>query len=199
MKTFIPLILVSLMAVGSAQAAHVNVEAGITMANPSSNATSPTYSSGTGITGGATLEFALVPVLLDLEVGLLSVGYKFGATAGGVKSDVTTRAWEVPVMVRFVALPLVDFGAGLYFQKFNSTYDTDTAGVKVTGLDWGSQAKTSDMGTKISARLMLPVAPMMHFLVDANYKLGLKDLSTVSGVTFKNRELGVLAGLAIGF
>ena len=189
MKKLLTLILAGALYVGSAQAAHVNVLAGLTRANPDTGIPS---SSSTAVSFGATLDFAILP-FFDVETGLMSVGVKYGYGS----TDVKTRAMEIPLLLRFTAIPLVDFGAGAYFQKYNGTYSSTTSGVETTGISWAPGTKQNDFGAKVSARLLLPLAPFTHFIVDANYKLGLFNLAQVG--TFKTRELGVLVGLGFGF
>jgi hypothetical protein len=195
MKKFLPLVLASVMMAGSAQAAHVNVLGGLTTQSPSSDV--PGLGSGAGFTFGATIDFDLNP-LFEVETGLMSVGEKFSQTTAGIETDMSTRAVEIPLLIRFSALPLIDFGGGFYFQKFNGTYSTSSPTFQDGSVDWNSNYKQTDFGTKISARLRIPVAPLMHFLVDANYKFGLVDLDK-GATSLKSRELGVLAGLAFGF
>jgi hypothetical protein len=199
MKKIVTLVLTGMILASSAQAVELNVVGGLTMASPSANSTGVVYTSSSALTFGALLDFGFIPGFA-IETGLLSVGEKFKETTLGIDTNVKTRAWEVPVLLEFTALPLLNVGAGVYFQKYNGTFDTDTNGVTTTGNSWtGANLKQNDFGAKINARLMLPIAPLTHFLVDASYKLGLSNLSTTSGSSFKTREFAALVGVGFGF
>jgi hypothetical protein len=192
----IPLVLACLLVSGAAQAAKVNVLAGISMQNPTSDSSLVVYKSGTAMTFGATVDFSLMP-LFDIETGLISVGAKFSDVLAGLESKYSTRAWESPLLLRFTALSFLDFGLGGYVQKINSTYDVDAAGIKATG-DWTAAYKTTDIGAKASARVLLPIAPLTGIGLDLAYKLGMTNLSK-SGSSLKTNELAALATLSFGF
>src|SRR5665213_1969421 len=106
MKKFIALILTGMfLAVGAQAGARINVLGGITSGGPSVTGDSTnTYKSGTGVTYGATVDFGILP-MFAIETGVLSVGKKFTQSSGGVDVVVTTRAYEVPLLLRFTALP----------------------------------------------------------------------------------------------
>jgi hypothetical protein len=209
MKKLVLIVLFGIFAASAAQAgARVNALGGITMANPSESGVTPvsTYKAKSAMTYGATVDFDVNP-MIAIETGILSVGGKIEITTSGVVDTAVTRAIEVPFLVRFTALPILDFGVGGYYQKFNSTFElTDSAGTKTT-YNWNTDFfnKTTDYGAKLSARLMLPLAPMIKFVVDANYKMGMANLNdsslagSTAGRTFKNREMAALAGISIGF
>ncbi len=200
MKKLLALMVCGMVFSVGAEAASINVLGGITSGGPSvSGIAGSTYKSGTGITYGATVDFGMMPAFA-IETGILSVGKKFTQTTAGVGAVVTTRAYEVPLLLRFTALPILDFGGGVYYQSYNSTYDAEALGVKTTGNSWSAAGlKSTDFGLKLSARLLLPIAPMLHFVIDGAYKMGLANMSSNSGATWKNNEIDALGGISIGF
>ncbi len=169
------LMILSVFALGTSNAnamLKVNLLGGLNFADYSGSAAISPKAAGTY---GATLQFGALPGF-DFETGVLSVGKKTETSVGPIKVEASTRGWEVPFMLRFTALPVLDLGGGLYYAIVG---DDDEA----------------DYGAKLSARARFGLAPMTDFLFDLSYNFGLKDL----GGSAKTRDYAVLAGLSFGF
>lgn len=115
---------------------------------------------------GVTAEFDM-GALLSFDVGALSVGYK-----------TDKRALQIPALIRFTALPLLDFGGGLYYAL--------------------PEDQGSDIGFRLSARLKIPLTPITDLVLDGNYDHGLSDLDS-SARSVKHRSYGLLTGISLGF
>ncbi len=205
MKKILALLVVSTVFAGSASALELNVLGGLNFANSSDSGPGYTGISSkakAGITVGATVEFSLVP-MFALEVGLFSNGNKKSVTSTLVNYDGSNRSLEIPLLLKFTGLPLAEFGAGLYYEKSPSNVtisnSTNTVLLANGDFDQSSTYETGDMGIKLDARLKLPLMPLTSILVDASYKMGLKDLDKASSDTSKTKSYALLVGAAIGF
>lgn len=206
-KKLLALIVLGAAVAGNASAIEFNVLGGITSGHPvTSPAPTAPYKSASGVTYGATVGFHLTPGF-GIETGLLSVGKKFTqdvANAAPITGiELSYKAYEVPVLFRFTALPIVSFGAGGYYQN-----RAKTAKMKILGLGTESDINltdsgfaNTDYGLKLNVRAAFPIMPTMKFLLDGSYKKGLKDLdlNTADSVTVKTTEMDLLAGLSFGF
>lgn len=206
MKKLLGLAVLGILSIGTANAGMaVNVLGGL---NYNKNSISPedttqTISSKGGLTYGATFEFSMVP-MFSIELGALSVArvnkYDLGAT--GVATT-TSRGLEIPLMFRFTALPILDFGIGGYYAKTPKKYKVSDS--TIVGFPDGeydidpTEVESSDYGVRASVRGKFPVAPMIKILVDVNYSMGMKDIDKDPAVTEKNREFALLAGASFGF
>ncbi len=187
---------------GAAQAGMaVNVLGGLNFQNDSitpANVGVTTSAKG-ALTYGATFEMPVNPVM-DFEFGALSVGSKTKSSTALGDATVSTRSVMIPVMLRFTALPILDFGVGGYYAILPSKYTIE--GSTIPGLIDGDYTTTTaaknDYGLRAGVRAKLPLAPLLHVLVDLSYNFGLKDTDTTS-TTEKTRAYSLLAGVAIGF
>ena len=206
MKKILSLTVLGMMTVGTANAGMaVNVLGGM---NYNKNSESPatagqTTSAKGALSYGASFEFGVVP-MFGVEVGVLSVGKSNKIDTGATGSAVSTiRAIQIPVMLRFTALPILDFGIGGYYGSSAKKYkisESTIAGVPDGSYDVDSAAyESSDFGARASLRAKFPVAPMIGILLDVNYSMGLKDLDKSSATTEKTREFALLAGASFGF
>ncbi|MBS1961077.1 MAG: outer membrane beta-barrel protein [Bdellovibrionales bacterium] len=191
------------MAAGTAQAgAMVNVLGGLNFQNDSIDPaqSGTTLSAQGGVSYGASVEFGMNP-MLGLELGVFSMAKKTKATvAGAGEATATAHGIVFPVMVRFTALPVLDFGVGGYYATLSDKFTV--SGSTIAGYPDGDQtsstAEKSDYGLRAGVRAKLPVGPMLKVLVDASYNFGLKDTDNTS-TTEKTRGYTLMAGVGIGF
>jgi len=200
MKKILAVLILSTVSIGSASALELSALGGLTMGGPNVSGGAITYSNGTGITYGALLGFNMMPGF-GFETGVLSIGKKFKSTNAGVESENTMRAWEVPLLLRFTALPVLSFGAGAYYQLSDKTVKSKAVatGVETVYNVSDLSKKRQDIGLKANARAAFPMAPTLKIILDASYKMGLGDRDTNAAVTDKNSEIDLLAGVSFGF
>ena len=206
MKKLIPLIVTSLLIASGAEAGvAVNLMGGL---NFNKNSVTPASATNTvtaksAVSYGATIEFGLAP-MFAIETGILSIGRKNKVdVAGAGEATISSRGIEIPVMVRFTLLPVLDFGVGGYYGKGNSTFTV--SGSTISGYADGehtvdqTQTDLTDYGARASVRAKLPIAPMAKILFDGSYTMGLKDVDKTAATTEKTREYALMAGVSLGF
>jgi hypothetical protein len=202
MKKLGVFVLTGILISGGAQAAmRVNLLGGLNFQNDSiTPATGNTTSAVGALSYGVTFEAALNPAMA-FEVGVFSMGSKTKTTVPGAgDATIGLRSTVIPVMIRFTALPIIDFGVGGYYGILPKTFTVENS--TIAGLPNGSQTATSaassDYGIRAGIRANIPFAPMIHGLVDVSYDYGLKDTDTSSS-TEKTRGYTLMAGVGIGF
>ncbi len=188
---------VALSSVNANAVVKVNVLGGVNFADQSTSGGS-VVSSKAAFSYGATAQLPMLP-LFDIEAGILSVGKKSKFEAAGSGYVASSRGWEIPVMLRFTALPVLSVGAGLYYAMLGDEIEvTESNSVLVPNGKRTTAGETTDLGAKLSARAHFPLAPLTDFLVDLNYNFGLKDLDKSAGSS-KTRDYALMAGIAFGF
>lgn len=201
MKKLVLVLLAAVFTAGSAQAIELNVLGGFTAGRPAASNTGATYTARSGLTFGATVDFDFIP-MFAIETGLLNIGYKYrAADSAGRETDISNRAWEMPILLRYTALPVFDFGAGFYFQRYRTTYSAKSVatGVETTRNSWeGAGLSTGDFGLKLGGRAKFPIVPLTNFLVELDLKRGLKNLAS-GGSSYRTAEMDLLAGVSFGF
>jgi len=201
MKKLVPFLLAAVFTAGNAQAIELNVLGGLTGSRPATSNTGATYTSRLGLTFGATVDFNFIP-MFAIETGLLNIGYNYRAASNvGGETDISNRAWEVPVLLRYTALPIFDFGAGFYFQHYGTTYGAKSVatGVETTGNSWeGAGLSPGDFGLKLGGRAKFPIVPLTNVVVELDLKRGLKNLAS-NGASYHTSELDLLTGISFGF
>ena len=185
-----------------AKALEVGVEGGINYWNPTSTSTgeTDTYSSSAATTFGVFAKGSL-NFLFDAEVGIYSMNKKSTEAYAGTLTgtyNLQTSSYVIPVIVRtsFVPGGLFNVGAGAYYEIGTSS------GITVNGVNQtyaASNVKNNDIGLVLSGQVRLPIAPLIHVLVDARYLYGLTEQSTITTASEKNRNLQFLAGVSVGF
>ncbi len=194
----------------NAHALEVGVEGGlnfwsapttfsVTAPATATNANSPSAE----FMGGAFASFGIMP-LFDLEAGIYYANKKNTQTSNITVSGSTTSTVSVntassylfPVLLRTNFLPFVNAGAGVY-------YEAGTGNVTSNGVSESYSAaglKQSDFGLLVSGQVKLPIAPLIHVLLDARYLLGLTEQSTNSAsYSTKNRYVQLMGGVTFGF
>lgn len=204
-KILVILALSTTALIGNANALELNVLGGLNYGGVS---TSGAGYSGVSIkakgalTFGATIQFNMMPAIA-LEVGAFSNGNKQTITVPGGSYDQDFRSLEIPLLVKFTGIPLVDFGGGVYYEMRPTTYNVTNSPFASPANGSNTVDQTSDelndFGVKLNARLKIPLAPLFHFLVDGSYKMGLKDLDKDPVDSRKAASYALLAGASIGF
>ncbi len=148
-----------------------------------------------GIGFGVLASVYSIPAF-TIESGLISLTRNYALSSLPAET-VSMKMWQVPVLLRFDLLPIVAVGIGGYLA-FASGEITKTLVIidRTETYDANSLGKT-DYGLMASASLALPILPTLKILVDARYMMGLANLSTVSGSSFKFKDLQLLAGIRL--
>ena len=155
-----------------------------------------------GLGVGALVYFPFFPGF-NLETGVLYVSHRSNITlVGSTPGQLGLTSLMVPVMIRFTALPVVSFGAGIYGAKGIgkvSSYDPATGNL-ITELTY-AEANTSDfdLGAIVGASLNISLLPMTSILIDLNYYLGLKNLDTTNNPNQTIRLGGILGMVGVKF
>lgn len=202
---------VATVGVTSASAFELGVEGGLSIHSPgltinSGGATTPTLGSKTNITYGVFAGTSALPGF-QLESGLMLIPRRFTETdQTGIIADTKFNNLVVPVMVRFTLLPMISIGGGAYYAMGTGQISTTitpaggTAGAEVlSDFDSNGGIKKSGYGALASARLDLPMAPLVSLLLDARYLMDLSDRSGDSSESLKGKDLQILTGLSFGF
>jgi hypothetical protein len=193
------LLAVSAHAEMGAPAFRLNALAGLNFANVKYTPDVAGWSAKGALSYGATVEFGMGS-LISIETGLFMNKNKRDFSTTGLSFSLEQASMEVPLMARFHILPILDFGVGGYYETFDkkvtASNSSNTALVGNGDDTSGNQYDT--YGVKAGVRARLPILPTLGFLVDASYKMGLKDTDKSSG-TAKNSSYAAMAGLSIGF
>jgi hypothetical protein len=150
-----------------------------------------------GIGGGALLEFPFTPVF-GVEIGGLYVPRKYDIgsnQAGYVRS---LNGLEIPVTLKFRLLPVLNVGVGgFYRMAMGDVKYTTPAGASGSETYDSAGLDKSDMGFHGTLGFDMPVGPMMGFVVDGRYQVGIQDQlkPAQTGSTYKFSGIQVLAGL----
>lgn len=194
----------------------VTVLGGASFFNPtfkdSATIGTPSIESEMGIGGGALFDISGAG-MFGLEVGGLYAPMKFkyaadlidiaNATVGADGTNetytLTMNTFIFPVSVRIKPSKFLAINAGGYFQVFPGTYK-----VKVDLTSSSSESDVSNSDSKLGyglqggVQLHLPLAPMISFVVDGRYYLGLKDQDSSSTGEFKTKGFTALGGFRFG-
>lgn len=155
-----------------------------------------------GLGFGGLVDFSLFPGF-QLQTGALLLNNNYQTLVVNVpNANFGISSLHIPVMVRFSGLPIVSFGAGLYYGMFmgnvSRTDPTSGALVSETTLE-AAGISSSDLGGIVSVGLDFPLA-VISLYVDGRYYFGLKNLYTAATTdTLKSSGVLVLAGLKFGF
>lgn len=150
--------------------------------------------------GGALFGFKLNP-FLTLEAGGLFAPRKssidFSILDASLPSATKSyNAIQIPALLRVTAIPLLSFGAGMYYSVGMGSVTSEVTGSAPSTQTFAeARLKSSDYGLVGSVAFRLPLAPMFGFVVDGRFNYGLANLATDAGVSLKAREAQVLAGL----
>lgn len=193
--TFISFALIPL----SSHAIEVALEGGLSIDTPSLSFTSggaaPSLTSKSSIAYGLFAGYSMFPGF-QLESGLMLLPRSYSQADGlGNIVDSKFNSYMIPVMMRFTLLPIISVGGGAF-------YATGTGNVSTTSLesDFNTAGiKKSGYGALASVRLGLPLAPLVHLLVDGRYLMDLSERSTDATESLKFKDLQVLGGISIGF
>ncbi len=200
-------VLLGMVAAPRAQALDLAAVGVLTMPRHSTDALTPTQSLSGKVTPGfgGLLSVGMIPLLMDIQVGVLYAPKKFTITdsaATGVETSLSYKALEIPVLARFTFLPIVSFGAGAYYAKAIGSVDTEfKTPASTTNLTVNYdqlKTNTSDLGLVVSVDAKIGLMPGFSLLVDVRQLWGLTNLDT-GATTTRNRSLEILAGLNFGF
>jgi hypothetical protein len=209
-KNFLGLILITaLLGAAPAHALEIGVLGGLNFANDlqSGGGATTGNSAKTGYAVGPTVNLGLLPEL-SLEIDALYSTSKYGQTnAAGIDVVTTTKAIEVPILVRYWFIPFASLGVGPYFSFAQGDIVTTAGPLEVT-TTYDSQFYTKmDAGAAVSVNVSFPIASSLHLVADARYLLGLKNLAAGSDAekvsvgqatdfSVKHRALEIFAGLS---
>lgn len=175
---FLPLFLMGIQA----QAASLSVVGAMNLNRAGGTFTS----SGLSISWGNTTTFGFGLLLsgeanpfVNIEAGLLYLPRRYEEQI--VERSLDTL--EVPVVLRFSALPVLSFAAGGYFARVVNANATETF------LD------QNDYGIVGSVAIRVPVAPTLGVLLDVRYLHGIANLDKRAPNELERRDFQILAGL----
>lgn len=182
-------IVLSLFVSSSAQALEVIGVGGLNFHSPSVDKSGTSSDSGTGLAAGVYLGWDLFPGF-GMETGAIIARRKMTLNVSGAEQKVHYGSIEVPLMLRFTALPVLSVGGGLYHARNNRKTNSgaDDAG-----------RKKGEFGTRLNARFTLPLLPLFGFVIEANYLLGLTDIDLDPNSSIKTREIQGMVGVSVGF
>jgi hypothetical protein len=160
-----------------AHAFDIGVLGGFQTNNVSQTGGVITFNSDLTPSFGAFVKGGLAPGFsLELDVLYSQTKYTSPDLNGG--TDVSFHSWQFPLLVRFTALPLVSFGAGIQFEKATGQLTIASGGVS-QDVDFASNDfGTTNWSLPLVAGFHLPLAPAIDFLVDLRYLIGLTNLET---------------------
>lgn len=210
-KTLIRLLALSSFALVpfSSHAIEVALEGGLSFDTPTMSSTNggaaPSLTSKSSIAYGLFAGYSMFPGF-QLESGVMLLPRSFSQTDGlGNLANTEFKSYMIPVMMRFTLLPLISIGGGAYYAtgtgNVSSTVTLTGGGGTVSGeSDFNTAGiKKSGYGALASVRLGLPLAPLVHLLVDGRYLMDLSERSTDATESLKFKDLQVLGGISIGF
>lgn len=154
--------------------------------------------SKTGIAAAAFVGFSVVPQMLMLESGLQYQKESFGFTALATTTKMTRL--QIPLLVRFVGLPIVSFGVGGYYEMALGDITMEsTAGGATQSFSYDTLGyKTTNYGILLDARAGFDVAPLIKVVLDLRYNIGLANRSSLALTELKTNALQALAGVSFG-
>lgn len=188
-----------------ARAFGLDLLGGLNRSQPSVSSpglTDLTTKAGSTATYGAFLDFRLDRAF-SLETGVQVLPRTYVTDVPSLLTGYTStiRYLEVPLLLRFNALPLLSFAAGGYFAQ--GIGDTELVGrvggtqIAVIQSIESASIRKQDYGLLGSVRIELPLAPAIRLLVDGRYLYGLRNVDT-SGGSLKWRDLQLMGGLGFG-
>ena len=219
-KIVLLFVLLSALVGSSAMAFEVAPVVGVNFSNVSvSGATGAisnvTWSSKMGIDYGVPASFSMAP-LISLQVGALVDNRKFLGTdasdpLGKIEVETKQNYIQIPVVARFTVFPGLSLGAGGYYAMGTGDIKAKTT-ITVPGVDpvveeetstWeADKTKKTDLGLIASVAYNIPIAPLVSFMIDGRYLLGLtnfQDDPALPNTTSKWKSIQLLAGVNIGF
>jgi hypothetical protein len=148
--------------------------------------TTPTFDSKVNFGFGVALRFT-DNSFLNFELGALYMAREYGTGAG---SDVTFNMLEIPAMMRFTLIPILNLGAGVYYA-YRIGGNSDGGGPAANSFN------KSDLGLVASVGLDFPLGPGA-LVFDARYLFGLSSIEPASVGTLYTRNWEFLAGFRLG-
>ncbi len=154
---------------------------------------------GTSVGFGFLASTSVIP-MFSLELGALYVPRKVNINDSNGNNLSTTKApyLEIPLLLRFTALPIVSIGAGPYYAHSAGSLTVSAPNVADTSPSFSDQGvATSDFGVEASVAASFPILPMLSVMGDLRYLWGLTNLDS-SGVTTNHaRDVEFLVGLTL--
>lgn len=194
--------LLVLLATSPAHAARLSFVGIVNSSEPNEPGT--TYTGVPAYGAGVLLEFRMLP-MIGIEFGALSTARKFdykGTVPNNFSTTVEGKMYEFPVLLRAHLGSLLSLGFGGYYARAigDAGFSSTINGIKIsTSQSYASlRQSTSDYGVVTSAALYLRLIPLVRFVIDGRYTIGVKDNDLGPG-TRKYNDMQLLAGLQIGF
>lgn len=177
--------------------AEITVLGGINMAKPSVSTTPATTTASSNALGlGLLWGKKFGAGMFGIETGLFYFQEKFAAFS----MDWKTKRLHVPLMFRLNPVKFLSIGAGGYYENGTGDVDVSALGVTVTQSYADSGLKKSDYGLDFDLRIKIPFGPMVAFVIDGRYQLGLAERlkDTTGGASYKSRSIQALGGFSFG-
>ncbi|MBC7386714.1 MAG: hypothetical protein H7301_11215 [Cryobacterium sp.] len=159
-----------------------------------------TYGASSGLVLKATSDLMPISTLpLVLRGGLFFQNRSYKRTTATGESTTKYKTLGVSAEAAYTALPYVSFSGGAYFSTGLGSVTATLAGGTESSSDFSDVALSNvDYGMKIGARGKVAIAEKISALLDVDYLLGFKDLSTVLGKT-NRRDVWILVGASYNF
>ena len=159
---------------------------------------------GTSYGFGALARMMVFPMFQG-EVGAIYLNRKNSSTVTILGTpfsmDTSQKEIQIPVLLRFTALPMFSIGAGGFYSvamgdpSVSISDPTLQAAVNATA----SSAVKGNYGLAGSIAFNMPILPTVSVLVDGRYLYGLKNLAASTSTDKETTtDLQVLAGVTFG-
>lgn len=133
------------------------------------------------------------------ELGVLDMprSVNLNDSAGKSISSVTGSYLEIPLLVRFTALPIISFGAGAYYAHTLGNPSVSVLGGSSVSANYPSNYSQSDFGLEGSVAASYSIMPMISVFADLRGLLGLVNEDSSGATTQHYRNVEILAGVTL--
>ncbi len=146
-----------------------------------------------GSTGGVFIGMGILP-MIGVELGTFLSRRSLATELGAITATQYFTSVHVPLLLR-INLPIFfSISAGPYLNHSFGSVTQKVGAAEASGFYSDAGLRTLDGGLLASIRWSKSIVPLISFLVDARYKLGLSNLSSAAGSTVKTRETEILVG-----
>jgi hypothetical protein len=154
------------------------------------------------VPGGGLLFSHYVKSVVGLEVGALFTGYRLLVDTPPTSSELNSRYFQFPIMLRIQPDPTFSFGVGYYLAMSASSTASQT-------INTGTSETTSDVTLVDRAksdhgivfggqgRIPFPKSKRVSFLLDGRFLIGRHNLSDDPARSLKYNHIQLLLGVAI--
>jgi len=154
-----------------------------------------------GLGAGITSELVFVNGVA-IEADLIFLNHKFSRDTAEffgttVSSTFTSNYVQIPVLLRFRPVPLVNLGLGAYYSRVVSSWSVSAASFENRTVDYGKD----DFGFVTAVGTFIPASEILTLVADLRYTRSLSNSATSSATStdsLKFSDLQFIVGLRIG-